>query len=487
MLLLLLICTVCVCFILPSTSATEVKWTGNEADQAEGNSGPLPLSQQQRQQLLQLEDVIRQSPDPQATLQKAADANNMSAQDLMNMLQRNRSDMEQQGTAVGRGGGSGGMSSTVGGNLAKLVTALFAVLTKSAQHNPRAFAIMATACLLVLFVAISAPRTGLVLSNQRSFLSRGPTTVLKPPTKFLEKRMASARWQQRDVKSSTMSSDIWNDLALEEDGTIWHSLSRKSELTKAASAQITIPIASFMEVGADNENEEEDEEDVMDYIMDICYNHAVDVLSARHFTEYVPNDSILMHTLQKDEGRKRFAVLVAKKLGDLGRYGLVPLQVTQKQEGESETSLTYSTLKGAPFTGQIHISAVQKRPSIKKGGSADNMSVVLQVHLAIPRKGNKISRKMGVQIADSLATSIAASVRTRTRQSLARRSQSSTFKGKAKARAEERRSVRFKKEKDMEEMSEERRRRWQRKNPNAGSYRPSGDMMKSPGGGPAFR
>lgn len=452
---------------IPQTSATDVKWTGNEQDAAEGNSGPLPLSQQQRQQLLQLEDVILKSPDPEATLVKAAESNGMSPQDLMSMLQRNRQDLEQ-GMAADAGGGGGGLSSTIGGNLAKLITAMFAILTKSASHNPRAFAMIATTLLLMVYLSISAPRTGLVLSSHRGLLSRGPTTILQPPTKFLETRMGSAKWQQRDSKSSDMSSGIWKDLALDEDGTIWHSLPRKSDLVRAATTQITIPISSFLEDGVDDD-------EVVDFAMDLCYNHAVDVLASRSFTEYAPDKSILLHTLRGDEGRKRFAVLVVKKLGDLGRFGLVPLKVTNKLESDKESALTFSTLKGAPFSGQVHVSAIKIKR--KKGGGK---SLVINVHLAIPKKGNKIARTAGIKIVDSLATSISSTVRTRTRQSLARRSQSSRFQGKVKARAEERRSTRFQKENDMEEMAEDRRRKWQRKNPNAGSYRPSGDMMKSP-------
>lgn len=453
----------------PITVATEVKWTGNEADAAEGNSGPLPLSQQQRQQLLQLEDVINNSPDPEGTLKQAAEANQMSPQDLLSMLQRNRSDLEQGLAADPGGGGGGGMSSTVGGNLRKLLAALVAVMTKSASQNPKVFSLIATTLMLLVFLAISAPRTGLVLSSQRGLLSRGPTTILQPPTKFLEKRMGSAKWQQRDEKSNVLSSGVWKDLDLDEDGTIWHSLNRKSDVAKAATTKITIPISSFLEEGTDDE-------EAIAFAMDLCYNHAVDVIAARQFTEYTPDDSVLLHTLQKDEGRKRFAVLVVKKMGDLGRYGLVPLQVIQKLESDMEAAVTFLTLKNAPFTGQIHISAVQQRRR-KKGGAT---SLVLNVYLAIPRKGNKISQKLGTKIVDSLATSIAASVRTRTRQSLARRSQSSRFQGKAKARAEERRTSRFEKEKELEEMAEDRRRKWQRKNPNSGNYRPSGDMMKSP-------
>ena len=471
-LLCILLVTVLLTLCPSATTATDVKWTSNPEDTKEGNSGPLPLSSKQRQQLLQLEQVIQQSPNPDETLLQAAQANGMSPQDLMSMLQRNRSDLEQ---GLATAGGGGGMSKTVGGALGKLITTLFALLTRSASTNPKAFAVFATLVLLLLVVSFSVPRTGLVISNQRGILSRGPTTVFQPPTKFLEKRLLSSKWQQRDPKSSDMSSKIWTDLGLEEDGSTWHSLPRKSEIAKAASAQITIPIKSFIEE-KDGEDENEDEAE-FDFTMDLCYNHAVDVLTSRQLTEYAPQKSVRLHTFQQqqDEGLQRFAVLVVKKLGDWGRYGLVPLLVTRKNESDEATSLTLSTLRGAPFTGQIHVSVEQRRP--KEGG---DMAIVIMVHLAIPRKANKIARKVALKIVDTIASSVASSVKTRTRQSIARRAQSTSFQGKAKERAVERRQVRHKKELEMEEMAEDRRRRWQRNNPDAGRWRPSGDRMKSP-------
>lgn len=467
---LALLCLILCLVTSKSAAETEVQWTANEADTAEGNSGPLPLSMQQRQQLLQLEDVIRKSPNPEATLQQAADANGMSPQDLASMLQRNRSDLEQGAVAEPSRGG-GGMS--IGGIFGKLITTLLAVITKSASHNPRAFAVVATTLLLLLFLAASAPRTGLVLSSHQGLLSKGPTTVFKPPTRFLEKRLGAPKWQQRDDKSGDVTARVWRELTLERDGSEWHSLPRKSELAKAATAQITIPIESFLEEGVD------DEEDI-DYAMELCFNHAVDVLGARALTEYAPQGSVRLHTLQKDEGRKRYVALVVKKLGDFGRYGILPLQVTSKKESDLEASLTFSALKAAHFSGQIHVSVEKRRR--KKGG---NKSIVIAVHLAIPKKGSKLAKKASLKIVDSLAESLATSVKTRTRQSLARRTQSSRFQGKARTRAEERRHSRHEKEKQMEEMAEDRRRKWQRKNPDAGRYRPSGDMMKGPGGSPS--
>jgi hypothetical protein len=465
-----LFCVLCLTLQAQVAAETEVKWTGNEADAAEGNSGPLPLSMKQRQQLLQLEEVIRQSPNPEATLTQAAEANGMSPQELASMLQRNRSDLEQ-----GVAGGGGGRSLSIGGVLGKLVTTMAALIAKSASQNPRAFALVATTLLLLLLVAVSAPRTGLELSSQRGIISRGPTTVFQPPTKFLEKRLGSPKWQQRDETSGKIAASAWRDLMLDQDGTEWHSLPRKSELSKAATAQITIPIDSFLEDGND------DEED-LDYAMELCFNHAVDVLASRALTEYAPGGSVRLHTLQKDESRKRFVALVVKKLGDLGRYGIIPMQVTGKKESDLETSLTLSALKVAHFSGQIHIS-VEKRRRKKDG---DKKSIVVAVHMAVPKKGSKLSKKVSLLIVDSLATSLSTSVKTRTRQSIARRAQSSSFSGKAKTRAEERRHSRHEKEKQMEEMAEDRRRKWQRNNPDAGRYRPSGNMMKGPDGAPSY-
>ena len=81
-------------FSFPTVSAKkrgkQDTWKPNEDDSV----GPLPLSQQLRQQLHRLEQVIAQSPDPTATLAKAAAAKNMDPHDLMQLLQRNHRDLE---------------------------------------------------------------------------------------------------------------------------------------------------------------------------------------------------------------------------------------------------------------------------------------------------------------------------------------------------------------------------------------------------------
>ena len=66
--------------------AIDAKWSPND----EGGAGPLPLSQNQRDQLFQLEEAIVTSPDPQGTLMKIAESNGMSPRELVDLLERNR-------------------------------------------------------------------------------------------------------------------------------------------------------------------------------------------------------------------------------------------------------------------------------------------------------------------------------------------------------------------------------------------------------------
>eukprot|EP00566_Odontella_aurita_P001122 CAMPEP_0113577704 /NCGR_PEP_ID=MMETSP0015_2-20120614/29032_1 /TAXON_ID=2838 /ORGANISM="Odontella" /LENGTH=94 /DNA_ID=CAMNT_0000481345 /DNA_START=221 /DNA_END=501 /DNA_ORIENTATION=+ /assembly_acc=CAM_ASM_000160 len=74
-------------------SAIEAKWTPAEGE-GEGGGGPLPLSQNQRNQLTQLDQAIAQSPDPQATLVQVAEQNGMKPEELADLLMRNRQDMQ---------------------------------------------------------------------------------------------------------------------------------------------------------------------------------------------------------------------------------------------------------------------------------------------------------------------------------------------------------------------------------------------------------
>ena len=64
---------------LSPVEAIDAKWSPND----EGGAGPLPLSQNQRDQLFQLEEAIVTSPDPQGTLMKIAESNGMGPRELV--------------------------------------------------------------------------------------------------------------------------------------------------------------------------------------------------------------------------------------------------------------------------------------------------------------------------------------------------------------------------------------------------------------------
>jgi hypothetical protein len=79
-----------------------------------------------------------------------------------------------------------------------------------------------------------------------------------------------------------------------------------------------------------------------------------------------------------------------------------------------------------------------------------------------------------------MTQSIARSVMTQTKQTLVRKSQGKRYRGNSEKRAVERRHIRTENERKQEEMALDRRRKWQRQNPDAGHYRPSGNRMRSP-------
>ena len=86
----------------------------------------------------------------------------------------------------------------------------------------------------------------------------------------------------------------------------------------------------------------------------------------------------------------------------------------------------------------------------------------------MPAKGRKLKKKLACTFVEHLAESIATSAITEAKKHSPKRHLA--HDGLTK----------------MEEMAEERRRRWQRSNPNAGSYRPSGQMHKNDiSGGPS--
>ena len=141
-----------------------------------------------------------------------------------------------------------------------------------------------------------------------------------------------------------------------------------------------------------------------------------------------------------------------------------------QSEGTARSQITYSTLKGGVFDAQVLV--VVERT--KYG------NVIVRVEALVPKKGRKLPKKVATLLVSSLCSSIVRSIQTEANQRLARQLQGKRFGEKAKGRAEERRHLRHEKEKELESMAEDRRLRWQRSNPDAGRYRPSGNRLKSP-------
>jgi hypothetical protein len=238
--------------------------------------------------------------------------------------------------------------------------------------------------------------------------------------------------------------------------------------------------------------------------MDTLYDAAAEVLSSRRLTEFVsPPKALRIQSNHDEEKRQRSAILVVQKMGNWGRFGLQPLRVSSQHEGESVASLTFTTLKGGHFDGQIAITVERTKKD----------TLVIQIRLGIPKKGRKVplvlsrlscccccclrhatlltpdvshfhisqlNEKVATQVVDAIAQSIQKSITTQTRQTLARKSQGKRYHSNYESRTKEKRQIRFENERKAEEMAKDRRRKWQRQNPDAGRYRPSGDRMKSP-------
>lgn len=109
------------------------------------------------------------------------------------------------------------------------------------------------------------------------------------------------------------------------------------------------------------------------------YDAAAEVLSLRRLTEFVDPPTTLRLQSSQEE-RQRTAILIVNKLGDWGRYGLQPLKVAHQQEGDTVSSLTYSTLTGGHFDGQIDIQIERTKYN----------TLFIQVRLAVPKKGRKV-------------------------------------------------------------------------------------------------
>jgi hypothetical protein len=441
----------------------EATWTPNPHDADDG--GPLPLSTQQRQELLRLEDAIRSSTDPQGTLVQVAQSNDMDPQELANLLNRNRQDM----TAGGGGGAAptGGSSSR---NVWQTLLSLGVILGQWAKTHPRLAATLALTLLLTSYTSWTVPRTGLVLSTRRSPFSKGATTMWSPPTRYLEtaleglsERASSVPPKLHDEIAELLADLVQGD-ADDDDTPVWLKLKGVPNVRQAVTVASVLDVDDLRGKGYRNVED--------DIVLEASWEQALGLLESSSLTEFVQPDGFVRLVVDaNDDGEEQGGVLVVRGMGDWYGYGLLPLLVTgpDGDVDDSTLTLTLQTKNGAHFDGQIHVQF-----------DLEESSLAMRVSLLVPKRGKTLSRAMATRIVQALIESMEVSLRTRTRQALARQSQSVRFQTRARDKAKSRRSIRATLEQSMEEMSVERRRRWQRKNPNSGSYRPSGDRLKSP-------
>lgn len=482
-----------------NVSALEATFTAAPDKDTGSTDGPLPQSQNQRNQLSQLYQQIASSPNPQETLQKVAEGNGMTAQELGDLLMRNERDMQM--AAGGSGGMAGGAINSLPRRMIRLFSTLVVLVGKSASAHPRSSSVISLALIVILYIALSAPRTGVMLSTKPGMFSSGHSTLLPPPSKYLSNYLESDTFQnmQRKVPKSAKEGSLiqlFRPSTEEEQGVFVEKLSskQKKKLSLAVSAKKKVPFEVLLPSEEELEDmyEPNDEEDRQEALMELedkawedtmilAFAATENVLSGRRYSEYIPPSSNYLRFYSSPRNSK--AVFVMKCLGDLGKFGLQPLHVVKEHQSDFEKSILYSTLCNGHFDGEIEVKVE------KAGGFQDEeeeRKVVVTVTLLVPAKGRKMKKKLASTFVENLAESIATSAMTEAKKTLSRKRSSASYRGRVNKKASSKRHLAHDTLTKMEEMAAERRRRWQRSNLNAGSYRPSGQMHRNAlAGGPS--
>ena len=445
----------------------------------------------------------------------------MSTKDLMTMLEKNARDLQDNPTLMQQVTSTTSSSrSSLGRTIPKIIVQVMTSVGMGILHwakaYPKAFTVLLMTILLLLYVHVTIPQTGLVLSHHRNLVSSGPTTWTMPPTKYLQTLVDHPRVTIHGKVGIQMMKTKWDDLlVVEEDGIHIHNSktlsSQKSEWKQAMTVQRSINPMKLLEnylspqeeQDHDDSNDDKDDDDTdssssstttttttitveqQDHVLNLLMEYASTILATRQdwtdlVDETTPNQTVRLVT--STDPRSKYILLAVPGLGDFGRYGLVYMQVSQFAESDVETSITFTTLKGlSAWNGQLHLRVMKTKKEKTTKTRHPGATIICQGHLVVPKKGGKkLNQQLATNLLDALVGSLVQSTSRRTQQTLARHYQSHRFHDKAHRRATERRSFRFAKEQELEEMAADRRRRWQRTNPDAGRYRPSGVRQQSP-------
>jgi hypothetical protein len=228
------------------------------------------------------------TPDPQATLVKVAEANNMDPQDLVNMLERNRSDRLQAG-------GGGRQIHAWPQQVVKVLSAIAVVISQAAAKNPKAFSILAVSLLCFIYIGVNAPRNGVIISSNSGLFSRGHTTCWLPPTKYVDRMMASQQFIRKVSSIQEMTLDLGEIQVGSDDGVQWHAnLGRKAVLNSAAIAQVTIRLDDFIPESLLEDQEDDEVNVIRNEVANIIYEEAaISVLANRRLSEFTDNKAAI--------------------------------------------------------------------------------------------------------------------------------------------------------------------------------------------------
>ena len=497
---IILLISISLSFLSNHSYALEATFTAAPDKDTGSTDGPLPQSQKHRNQLLELDQQIAQSPNPTETLQKVAEANGMDPTELGEILMRNRRDMQM---AEGGPGETGMMVNSLPRKIIHLLSTFFLMAMKSSSAHPRSATLMALGFLSVAYVIYSAPRNGIVISGgKRGVISAGMTTILPPPTQFLSDFTMGDKFDRKRGSMASLKgtalSNVFEDVN-DEEGVRVASLSKKEKkmISLALVARKTVPFEVLLpseeelellhekEKGS-GEHELLDDEELMQLVeekawedsIELVFNSAERIIADRRFTEFIASPSHRVKFVSRGS-KKDKAALVVKSMGDWKRYGIQPLKVASEEKSKDVASVIYYTLQGGHFDGELKISVE------KNLDDASDPSITVIVTLLMAKGGRKVNTKLASKMASMLADSITTSTLTAARQTHSRKMQSTIYRGKARSRATEKRHFAFDNMQKMEEMAEDRRRKWQRNNKGSGgSYRPTG--CRAPDGGPRF-
>ena len=520
------VCLWCLCLLVLHcisnsyvASALEVQWTGNGHD-----DGPLPLSQKQRMELLQLSEAIYNSPNPDATLQQVAQSNQMDPNELKQILMRNQQDMMDAGGMDMNHSSIGRLSNSRLGSIMKFGSIVILQIVQLAKRYPQKFSMALSLILIIMYIAISAPRNGCPIGTN-SFLMNPPRAYVAD---YLSNLNIAAKAMKVSRKEVTGCSRRLSNVvrSFNSNGITNEKCGRKSvenaNLAYSITARKRIDLDCFDD-GSGDDRDEEELEDELAYISAIAYEAALDVINSRRFSEYISidqkyntplrfqgaNSSSLnaaakrkaLSTLEKrsklspiSNTNTECASLVMKKLAF--RWGMQPLKLSYEEDeddlGARGKAIAYQTIKGGHFDGELRFSIERTGLDCISEDSDDeewdehneNLSegVVVSVSLVIPKKGRTLNKKLSEKLVATLSSSIATSIISEAKKKIARQRQSKSYRDKVSKFAKERRTLKAINEQKLEEMAADRKRRWIRKG-GAGRYRPSGMRLE---GSPRF-